>query len=561
MSYLRSMAMLWGQEYSDTDARADLQSLVAVLKEPVLVMEIVGDLDESSRTALDDLLHHAGRIPWAQFARRHGDVREMGAAARDREQPYLRPASPAEVLWYRALVSRAFFDTPNGLEEFAYIPDDLLDLIPSQDRSNVRLLGRQVLQSDITTLIPATDRILDNTCTLLAALRINLPPESVGDHYIAVGIKEYLLIPSILQSLLLSAGLLGSGGFPRPESTRAFLESSRGEALAGLARAWMESADFNELRLLSGINCEGEWVNDPQHARRSVLDLLLRTISKDSFQMTDGGVSRRPFTSLAAFVEDVRLDSPDFQRKAGDYDSWFIRDIQSGGFLRGFESWDRIDGELIRFLVCGPLHWLGIMDLALSRVEGIQSQGSPSAFRFSLWADSLLGGVVPTGLPTEEAMIQITSDGGLHIPLKAPRVIRYQVARFCEWLPMEGEIYAYRITANSLERARQAGLRAGHLLAILHRFSLIVPPSLVRALEQWEKFGSQARLDRLVVLRVRNPEILQSLRNSRAGRFLGEPLGPTAVVVRAGAVERVLAALTELGYFGDVDFGEGISNP
>jgi len=34
---------------------------------------------------------------------------------------------------------------------------------------------------------------------------------------------------------------------------------------------------------------------------------------------------------------------------------------------------------------------------------------------------------------------------------------------------------------------------------------------------------------------------------SKAARFLGERLGPTAVIVQDGAQSKVLAALTELG--------------
>ena len=58
----------------------------------------------------------------------------------------------------------------------------------------------------------------------------------------------------------------------------------------------------------------------------------------------------------------VHQQQPDFQRPAGDYDSWFLRDQQSGEFLRGFEHWDEVDGALLRYLICGPLHWLGGVD-------------------------------------------------------------------------------------------------------------------------------------------------------------------------------------------------------
>jgi hypothetical protein len=36
------------------------------------------------------------------------------------------------------------------------------------------------------------------------------------------------------------------------------------------------------------------------------------------------------------------------------------------------------------------------------------------------------------------------------------------------------------------------------------------------------------------------------------GRFLGESLGPTAAMVKPGAVDKILSALAEEGYLGEV---------
>ena len=58
------------------------------------------------------------------------------------------------------------------------------------------------------------------------------------------------------------------------------------------------------------------------------------------------------------------------------------------------------------------------------------------------------------------------------------------------------------------------------------------------------------------MLRVRNPEILGILRESRAARFLGDPLGSTAVIVNPGAWEKVITILAELGYLGELDLEE-----
>jgi hypothetical protein len=59
-------------------------------------------------------------------------------------------------------------------------------------------------------------------------------------------------------------------------------------------------------------------------------------------------------------------------------------------------------------------------------------------------------------------------------------------------------------------------------------------------------------MEQMVVLRVVSEDILQALRKSRASRFLGESLGPTTMVIKPGAVDKVLGALAELGYLGEI---------
>jgi hypothetical protein len=220
--------------------------------------------------------------------------------------------------------------------------------------------------------------------------------------------------------------------------------------------------------------------------------------------------------------------------------------MRTGEFLRGFEHWNDVDGALVRFVVCGMLHWLGLVDLAAAGEDG-----PVTAFRWSGWSASLLKGKAPEGLPIEEANILIHSDARLRAPPLAPRSVRYQLARFSRWDGVKDGEYRYRLTPASLERARQGGLKASHLLSLLRRCAEAVPPSLVRSLERWEERGSEARLENATILRVSTPELMQTLRASRASRFLGDPLGPTAVIVNPGAWKKVLVVLAELGYLGE----------
>jgi hypothetical protein len=69
--------------------------------------------------------------------------------------------------------------------------------------------------------------------------------------------------------------------------------------------------------------------------------------------------------------------------------------------------------------------------------------------------------------------------------------------------------------------------------------------------------GTEAKLDRMIVLKVSKPEVLKELKDSKAGRFLGEQLGPVTVVVKPGAQSKILAALAELGLLAEIPPIEG----
>ena len=553
LGHLRIVAEMWGVDLENLEARAALQHLGQALLNRTAIEGMVKELPGEARTALEDLRRNDGRLSWQLFTRRYGIVREMGAGRRDRLQPQRNPASPAEMLWYRALVARAFFDTPSGPEEFAFIPDDLLTLLPPSQGPGSQALGRYATPGERLYVLPASDRLLDHACTLLAALRLGLPPEAIAAHAelwnLPVTAAVAPLTPAALQILLSCTGLLDASCMLQPEPVREFLEASRGEALVKLVRAWLVSPQFNELRLLPGLSAEGEWQNDALQARQSVLDFL-RTVPGSG--APGNATEERPFWSLDALVEAVHQKVPDFQRPAGDYDSWYIRNLASGEFLRGFEHWERVDGALIRYLVCGPLHWLSILDLAAS--GPLDDPASHlTAFRYSAWAAKLLKGEPPEGLPAEEAAIQVRSDARLVVPRLAPRPVRYQLARFGVWEKEHPDHYQYRLTPASLLHASQQGLTTNHLLTLLRRHAPTISPSLVKAIERWERNGLEARLQTVSVLRLSTPELLQEVRNSRAARFLGEPLGPTTVIVKTGAMDKVLAVLAEMGYLGEIE--------
>ena len=525
IGHLRAVAELWGLELKSAEADAAREELAVALLEPDLFAELIDTLSAEADSAITAIVNSGGRVPWPTFTRKYGEIREAGAGKRDREKLYLNPASTTEILYYRGLLARAFFDTQKGPQEFAYIPDDLLSLLNraegeeqevdlEEKTENVEPMGRAASPGEKGQDLPANDFILDDATTLLAAFRLGIEP------------PETKIPANVLQALLQSAALI-KGSTPQPEPIKAFLEASRANALAILQNAWIESDSFNELCLMPTIICEGEWKNDPQETRDFLLNLL-------------DAIPEGKWWSLAAFLRDIKQKYADFQRPAGDYDSWFIKRAADGQYLRGFASWDQVDGALIKYFITNILHWLGQVDLCVA-----DGAAEPTSFRV-VHSESQM-------ISREDKKLNISSQGLISIPRLAPRVVRYQVSRFCEWEEPKEDMYRYRLSTNSLTRAKEQGLKVEHLLALLAKHTDAgAPPTLIKALKRWEVNGTEARVQTQVILKVSRPEVLEEMRKSKAAKFLGEVLSPTTVIVKGGAIQKVMEALTELGLLTEV---------
>lgn len=527
LGYLKMVAGLWGIELQAPDVQTAMHSLVKAMLKPQLVNEILTVLPAEASFALQELMKNDGILPWALFTSQHGEVRSMGPARRDRERPDLYPDSAAEVLWYRGLIGRAFLDLEQEPQEYAYIPDDLVPYMITLLNKEEKRMGRPASPKETAVIQPANDRILDDVCTLLAALRSGIPPREIP--------AGFLGIPSpFLVALLKSTGMVEEDLDTQPEAVRMHLEEPRGVALAQLVETWFNSQKVNELRMLPHLKFEGTWVNHPLETRRTILELV-------------SSLEEGTWWSLGKFISSVQKHHPDFQRPAGDYDSWFVLEKESGEYLKGRVSWEKVDGALLRFMICGPMHWLGLMDL--SRTE---SGAEVSAFRISKWAQNLWHGSAPPGLPAEEDSLVVNRDGRIRLSNRSPRAVRYQIARLGEWQERRDQHYIYRVTPKSLQQAHGQGLRPQHLISLLKKHAGGgMPPSFLDALNRWEKSGTEAKLFSASLLRVERPEILNQLLQSPAKRYLGEVLNPTTVEVKRGAEESVQNALFQLGFLSE----------
>ncbi|MEK6221531.1 MAG: helicase-associated domain-containing protein, partial [Chloroflexota bacterium] len=390
-------------------------------------------------------------------------------------------------------------------------------------------LSRPAAPAERAHKIQATDRILDDACTLLAGLRLGIADSIIQTHF------RHTLSIDTLKNLLKSAALLTKKYAPQTENIQSFLEAERGDSLKLLFDAWQASQTFNELHEIPHLQAEGTWENNPFAARKFILEKV-------------EGLDPTTWWRIPAFVSSLKKYYPDFQRPAGNYEAWYLRDTRTGDYMRGEQHWDAVEGELIRFSLRGPFFWLGLVSLA-----AVDNESVPSAFRLTKLAGNLIAGTPPK-LKAETQNLNADSKLTLQIPPLFPRAVRYQLARFCQWQGFKKENYLYRITPASLNAALEQGLKVKHLLTLLRAHtSTSLPPNLVQSLDRWDQEGTQIHLEHTLVLRVNNPKILTTLRKSRAARFLGDPLGPTSIVVNQGAWQSVMDALAELGYLGQVE--------
>ncbi len=526
------IAELWGIELPAGQTPQVAAQLAEKMLSGDAAKEQAASLAPSARDALARILSRGGSMPMAEVIRRYGPLREMGPGRRDRDKPWRNPTSPVEALWYRGLIARAFADTAKGPQEFAFVPKDLRARLPHLQLNEAKPYGAAT--EPPSRFHSAGTAAVDDATTLLAALRLRPARSPALPAERTQAIAAFFLQPNaiaLLVALLVEEGILQrSPCGPDPEATRRFLDSGRGQVQARLLQAWKQASDWNDLAQVAHLRSpNGAWPNDPLVSREAALSLL-------------HGIPQGEWWSLEAFLEEIKQDAPDFLRPASEFDSWYLQDAGNGRFLGGFEAWYAIEGELLRYLLRGPLCWLGAVEV------GAHDRGQ--AFRVTPWLAFLIEGGAPPEIRDLRRRVSIRADGQIRVPREIAPALRYQVSRFSAWLTLERrKTYTFRLTPASLEAAKAQGLQATHVLAVLQESSGDrIPPKIVEALTRWAAQGTEAMLERTVILRVRNLQVLAELQSNRAtARHLEKAIGTNAVRIGEAEWEALCAAALRAG--------------
>jgi hypothetical protein len=563
LAMLRAMAEVRGAAVTSNHRLTAAEELAAQLVTPASLAIALADLSPAEREALATLQAAGGWMEVPRFARRFGNVRVMGPGRLERERPWQSPASPAEGLWYRALIFKGFRQTEAGVVEVVYLPEDglaaLPDLLPgghplAQDKPEPTLEP----SAPPAHVQPTNAHVVEDVFAVLAAVRnygVRLEPDGSLHPKDLQTINAMCVSPlppaaaagderlALVIHLARAAGLtrLGQGRLALdPDPARAWLQAPPAQRLLALQIAWRDDPAWNDLWRVPSLKPQPTgWKNDPALARRQVLGFLTACHPGKWYGLED-------------LVRAVKAAAPDFQRPDGDYTAWYIHDLH-GRALMGFEHWERVEGALLRYLVAGPLHWLGVVDLGFA-----EDFSQPTAFRLAETGLPLLGLAPPAavdeppvgGQGVEPVLLSIGDDFSLSLPLEASLYTRFQVARLADFLGREAGQVRYRLSRLSLARAQRQGITPEQVGAFLARASGgQVPDKVMAGLRGWQKHTASLRLEEGAVLRADRPETLQALRRDPTiAPLLGEILGPLAILVPREHLGQVRRWLAERGY-------------
>lgn len=545
--FQRIIAQLWDLDFPEPLEKNSAKLLAELMLKADKVQKIWDSLPQEAKNALQELIDHNGKLPYMPFSRKHGEIRRVGLAKREREQLHLTPISTLEVLYYRGLVFTAFLELGGKIEEVIYIPSDLLTLMPLTPRRHMETALTPAHPDGYAQQLSSHDHIIDDACTILSWLRKS--PAQFTDFST---IEPFLILnsyhfptypyPHFLYQILLAANLIYPDHSPNLDAIRDFLAEPRNQALTRMVQSWLQTESINEFKQLPDVICLGDWQNDPLATRHFLIRQLLSADEQKWF-------------SIDEFIRYIYQTEPDFQRPSSNYDVWLIQDRSSGRELRGFESWPNVEGRLLRAMITGPLFWLGIVNL------GQNKNHYTAAFKRTPWSESLLNGNIPLEVfRSENENIKIQSNGRIIVPIYCPRNVRYQIARSCSWESYRKGQYQFRINAKSLEEAQRQGLKPKQLMAILRKHTDFFPPSLLKALVRWEESLYRIKLQKMSVLTVSSPEILDQIKKSRLARHILHILNPTTIAIIPGSEALMERGLLELGYLVEWDMNS-FTNP
>ena len=494
--------------------------------------------------AFSELLQRDGIETVERFEEAFGPLRFAGIDKILREKYWTAPVSITEKLWYRGLIFRENRIICSEPRECYIIPEDLRRVIQQfvTDANPVTnphedFTVRPAIPAETKSVNPLNNSIPDFATISAALLRdkrsLDFPGANLSEKYI-----------KFIESTLHEAFSFESDTETEVNSIRNFLVQNRTSAKIQLIGFWRNNISYDELSECEKLNI----VDLPDYDKKSPRETIIRFISE---------LPSDVWWSINGFISSVKKTDPLFLRKNLQHNRSQILDIE-GNDLSGIGSWYQLEGAYIRYLLLGPLQWLGLIQIAYTD----KSHNEASAFRIdrdtafflSESIEEQVSGSIRSKPNLETAFPIISSDGAISCGTGVPRYFRYMAVRFCEIENIKGEILTLRITPASLARAESRGLSRSSFLNLLKRFTgNRIPKSLERMLDSSEIKALPATIYNATILTIPNETVFAELLNTpRFEKWILQQINLTSLVIDPKGIGEIRRFLMEHEIFVDI---------
>ncbi len=484
---LEAIAEGWRIALTDEQVPEIVERLVVEMTDAQAVESVCRRLSDMEREALA-FVAASGQAKAHALKRRYGGLRHFGPGRLEWQQAWRQPASAVERLWFLGLLYMDYGTHESFHGQVFFIPPEIAAILPPMSVPLPVFHVEPAAQPAIVR--DDQDALSRDVFAILSHLRNNVVRTKKG----ALSARELSRLRprfrgsldparlAFLHHLCEQASLIHrEEGLWRPTRQAAsWLKKGTLARRRALYHTWLEDNQWNELCLMPGIRCEDTgWRNDPVRARKAILDYLHRCPINS-------------WLTIDSFINSLCEADADFLRPDGDYDSWYIRDAQTGHYLMGFAHWERVEGALIRYLLEQPLFWLGIV------AAGNAEEGRP-ADRFKLTNDGaeILGLVRAKERPSCPVVVQPKPSGHsvqVTVPREASWYDRFLLERFARWMDEQPGLTRYAIDAASVRACLESGVSIDRILAFLRRVTRgQMSAQAQRTLQAWakERRGSQ----------------------------------------------------------------------
>lgn len=368
----------------------------------------------------------------------------------------------------------------------------------------------------------------------------------------------------LLRRLLQDLGVLEVAGNrlrPGPRAAE-FLALPDAEQTRRLYEAWLASRRWNEIARLPEFR-EGSLAEQPAPpalvAGRQFLARLLADAPAGQW------------IGLDEFVARVRRDHYEFliprrtergRRIDGIYGSHNRNPLGLSLYDHDVPDetvgWELIERAFVYQVVTEALHWLGLVSL------GYEADGRLAACRLTQVGRRLIRGEPATEEAPDGKPLVAQADFQVFAYQHTPTSVLAALESCAERVRV-GPVFEYRLTRDSVYRAREQGYSADRIAALLDAHSATPLPQNVRqSLADWQREQERIVVRRGVsLLHAADPALLDALLTAPelTGK-LGRRLAPDALEVRPGVDAGTLAgALAARGELLAVDRPSGLPRP